>query len=79
MSPLTPQKPAWAESVSHVATLTVDKTGIEGAAVTLMLNGADGPPVYTNVYYDLLVDRAFGFIVTDSYNIPLFTGTVNNI
>ena len=79
MSPLTPHKPAWAESVTHVATLTVDKTGIEGAAVTMMLNGAAGPDVYTDVYFDLLVDKAFGFIVTDSYNIPLFTGTVNNI
>lgn len=68
--------------VRHVAKLSVDKKGIEGAAVTVFpFDGATspGPDEYEKVYLDFVVDRAFGFIVTDYYDVPLFTGIINAI
>lgn len=63
--------------IRHVAKLNVDKTGIEGAAVTVIADGATGAPAYEEVYLDFVVDRAFGYIVSDRYGTMLFTGVVN--
>lgn len=68
--------------VQHVAKLTVDKTGIEGAAVTVIaMDGVTsaGPGEYETVYEDFFVDKAFAFIITDPYNVTLFSGVVNNL
>ena len=52
--------------VRHAAELKVDKKGIEGAAVvTMPAAGAPGPDGWEDVYLDFVVDRAFGFLVTD--------------
>lgn len=75
-------EPIFCSKVFHTAKLKVDKKGIEGAAVTIFgMDGTAGPgeDPYTNKYFDFLVDRAFGFIVTDSYNIPLFSGVINSL
>lgn len=74
--------PAYCSSVIHKCSLEVDKQGIEGAAVTIMaLDGAAGPPSdeYQEVYHDFIVDRAFGFVITDSYGAVLFSGVINEI
>jgi serine protease inhibitor len=66
--------------VLHKCKLTVDKKGIEGAAVTASDGaGAGDPGSYTNVYHDFVVDRAFGFVLTDSYGTVLFSGAVNTL
>ena len=66
--------------VRHVTELTVDRRGIEGAAVThIPMAGAPGPGEYERVYFDFIVDRAFGFIVTDSHDITLFSGVVHEL
>lgn len=71
---------AYCESVIHRASLTVNKKGIEGAAITVMpVCGAAGPGEYVQVYEDLTVDKAFGFILTDTYGTILFSGVINNI
>jgi serine protease inhibitor len=59
----------------------VDRKGIEGAAVTLMAMGATSAPSdeYTKLYFDFIVDKAFGFIITDSYGATLFSGVVNEL
>ena len=31
------------------------------------------------VYHDYIVDRAFGFVITDSYGAVLFSGVVNSV
>ena len=38
-----------------------------------------GPDGWESVYYDLVVDRAFGFIITDRFDTTLFAGVVGNI
>lgn len=71
---------AYCQSVIHRASLTVNKKGIEGAAITVMpVCGAAGPGEYLQVYEDLIVDKAFGFILTDTYGTILFSGVINDI
>ena len=60
----------------------MDKKGIEGAAVTVIqMDGATsaGPGEYERVYEDFIIDRAFGFIITDPYDVTLFSGVVNSL
>ena len=69
------------DAVIHKCSLEVNKKGIEGAAVTVMpMAGAPGPlEGYEKVYHDYIVDRAFGFVITDSYGTVLFSGAVNTL
>lgn len=72
--------PVYCEGVVHKASLTVDKKGIEGAAVTYIpAAGAAGPPEYEEVYHDFIITGAFGFVLTDSYGTVVFSGVINNI
>ena len=73
--------PVYCTRVHHTAKLKVNKTGVEGAAVTIIVNASEGADVneYKNVYYDFEVNRDFGYVISDSYGTILFTGTVNNI
>lgn len=74
------EEEVWCKKVQHVNTLTVNKKGIEGAAVTILeMAGASGPDEYTDVYEDFVVNRAFGFILTDYNDTVLFTGVVNEV
>lgn len=68
---------AFCTGVRHIATLTVDETGIEGAAATVLPAAGDpGPDEYGEVYLDFIVDRAFGFLLTDRYDTVLFAGAI---
>lgn len=69
------------DGVIHKCSIDVNDRGIEGAAVTVMpMAGAAGPlDGYEEVYHDYIVDRAFGFVITDSYGAVLFAGVVNSV
>ena len=69
------------DGVIHKCSIDVNDKGIEGAAVTVMpMCGAAGPlEGYVEVYHDYIVDRAFGFVITDSYGSVLFSGVVNSV
>ncbi len=71
----------YCSKVIHKTSLTVDARGIEGAAVTVVLGdgAAAGPPSYERVNHELIVDRAFGFILEDPSGTVLFSGVVNEI
>ena len=78
-SPLT-KSAVTVDSVRHVAKLTVDKRGIEGAAVTVLpAAGAPGPGEYEEVYRDFVVDGAFAYVIANPYGTTLFSGVVNRI
>lgn len=71
---------AYCGEVRHVTDLTVNRKGIEGAAVTVEPGAGDpGPDEYTEVYLDFAVNKPFGFIIADSYGTTLFSGTVYTI
>ena len=69
------------DGVIHKCSIDVNDKGIEGAAVTVMpMCGSAGPlEGYEEVYHDYIVDRAFGFVITDSYGAVLFSGVVNSV
>ena len=70
----------YSTEAQHIAKLKVDRKGIEGAAVFVLPGaGEAGPDEYEQVYEDFLVDRAFGFVLTDSYNTTLFAGVIHEV
>ena len=78
-SPIT-SSPARVDEIKHVTKLTVNRKGIEGAAVTVLpAAGAAGPGEYEEVYCNYIVDRAFGYVLENSDGIALFAGIVNGI
>lgn len=79
LSALTDEKVS-CEEVRHVVKLDVTRKGIEGAAVTVIPGaGAPGPGEYTIVEQDFVLDRAFGFVLTDRDGTVLFSGIVNEV
>ena len=70
------------DGVIHKCSIDVNNKGIEGAAVTVMpMNdyGAGSLEGYEELFHDYIVDRAFGFVITDIYGTVLFSGVVNNV
>ena len=60
--------------------LRVDEEGIEGAAATVLpIVGESGPDSYKEICLDYVVDKNFIVIVTDSYDVPLFSGVIYDI
>ena len=67
-------------AVIHQSKLKVDKSGIEGAALTYLPMTANSAPAPTvEVYLDYIVDRAFGYVLTGCDGTILFSGVVNTI
>lgn len=75
-------EPLACDGVIHKCSIDVNDKGIEGAAVTVMpMCGTSNSYLegYEEVYHDFIVDRAFGFVITDSYGAVLFSGVVNSV
>ncbi len=69
--------PAYCTQVRHMTSLTVDRRGIEGAAVVLLpMAGESGPDGWETVYEDFVVDRSFGFVLSDRRGTTLFSGII---
>lgn len=66
-------------AIVHKSKLKVDKTGIEGAAITAAIMAGEAVDPFTYEYNDFVVDKAFAFILTDRYGTVLFSGAVNSI
>ncbi len=71
----------WCDQVIHRTKLEVDEKGIEGAAITavMMKDNAASPGEYEKVYHDFVIDRAFAFVLTDSYGTVMFSGVINTV
>ena len=65
--------------VIHQTKLKVDETGIEGAAVTILVAKTESAEPCENIYLDFVVDKSFGYILTDQNDVMLFSGVVNTI
>lgn len=71
---------SYCTGVEHAAKLTVDRRGIEGAAVTVEpMAGSPGPDGYENVYEDFILNGPFAFLLTDPYGSVLFSGVVREV
>ncbi len=65
--------------IKHSAVIDVTKKGIEGAAVTIISEKAGAAPVEKPpVYHNFILDKSFGFIITDKNDVVLFEGQVTN-
>lgn len=71
---------AYCGSLMHSVSLKIDKSGIGDAEpITLTPSHSySGPDYYEDIYHELMVDRAFGFVLTDSYGTVLYSGVINN-
>lgn len=68
--------------VMHQTKLKIERKGIEGAAITAVIGDASSSiptDKYKSVYEEFIVDKAFGYVITDRYGVTLFSGVVNDI
>lgn len=79
-SGITETKDIYLSVARHAVSLKVEAEGISGAAATAILGsfGAPNGP-FKKVYEDFVVDRSFGFIITDPNDVQIFSGVVKNI
>ena len=79
-SEITGALPLRVTDVIHHAVIDVSDEGIEGAAVTIIAGEAGcAPDEDEPVYHSLVLDRAFGFLVTDRNDTVLFEGQVTDV
>lgn len=72
--------PAFCESIIHKCELNVSAKGIEGAAITAMQGATSpAPPEYEEVFHDYIIDKNFGFVLTDAYGTVLFSGAISTL
>ena len=65
--------------IKHKVVLKVDKKGVEGAAVTMIISKASAAfPTHPKVYHDFVLDKNFGFVITDRNDVVLFEGQFVN-
>ncbi len=71
--------PLQVSDIKHKVVIDVNKEGIEGAAVTMIISKAgtafDQTP---KKYHDFVLNKNFGFIITDPSDVVLFEGQVTN-
>ncbi len=66
--------------IKHKAVVEANKKGIEGAAVTIIANEATSimPEPNPEMYHKFVLNRNFGFIITDPKDVILFEGQVKD-
>ena len=64
--------------IIHESNFKVEKKGIEGAAVTVVAVYDKASFDFGKEFYDFIVDKPFGFIVSTQDGIILFMGEINN-
>ncbi len=74
------EEQTYCKSLQHTVEFKVNEFGIEGAAVTLAeMVGAAEPDDYTEIFLDFVINKAFGFILTDPSGVIVFSGVVNSL
>ena len=78
-SPLFEDRELEVSDIKHTSVIKVNDEGVEGAAVTIIMV-KDGAVFHDDepVYHDFVLDRNFGFIITDPNDVVLFEGQVTN-
>ncbi len=71
----------YCSAIIHKTKVEVNRKGIEGAAVTVVqLDAAGAPePIYKNVYNDFIIDKSFGYLITDAEDTILFSGVIQDL
>ncbi len=74
-------EPITLEGIRQTNSFTLDKKGLDGfGSVSYELKWIDDSATgYTDIYYDYIIDKAFIYILTDTNDVPVYIGYVNNI
>lgn len=78
LSPLTPEDELCVSDIIHKTVLDVNKKGVEGAAVTIIAVEKASAIATSTKYHDFVLNKGFGFIVTDKDDTILFEGRVTD-
>lgn len=71
--------PLQVSDIKHKVVVDVSKTGVEGAAVTIVISkAASAYDPTVKQYHDFVLDSGFGFIITDPNDVVLFEGKITN-
>ncbi len=69
--------PVYISEINQATRVCVDEIGVTAANyVEIQAPGSSGPP---GVTVDFTLDRPFLFVITSSYDLPLFAGIVNDL
>lgn len=71
---------AYCVSLPHASSISIGRSGIgDVKTVTLAQSPShQGPDYYEDVYHELMIDRAFGFVLTDTYGTIVYSGVISN-
>ncbi|MCD8204826.1 MAG: hypothetical protein LUC16_03280 [Coprobacillus sp.] len=75
--------PIYVDQLDQITTLTVNGKGIEATSVTAAKSNGNGMSAAVeyqdeHIFLEYPVDRAFMYVITSPYDIPLFSGYINN-
>lgn len=68
---------AWVEDVFQATRVAIDEEGVTAASYIEIPVPGDGRPPETVV--DFVLDRPFLFVISNSFDLPLFAGVVNDL
>lgn len=63
----------------HATKLKVDRKGIEGAAISALVDAATAYDPYEKVFHDFVVDRSFGYLIRSGRDKILFSGVIETL
>ena len=71
--------PHWCTDLIHATKLKVDRKGIEGAAISALVDAGAADDPYEKVFHDFVVDRSFGYLIRSGRDKILFSGVIETL
>ena len=71
--------PHWCTDLIHATKLKVDRKGIEGAAISALVDAGAAYDPYEKVFHDFVVDRSFGYLIRSGHDKILFSGVIETL
>lgn len=63
----------------HATKLKVDRKGIEGAAISALVDADTADNPYEKEFHDFVVDRSFGYLIRSGHDKILFSGVIETL
>ena len=71
--------PHWCTDLIHATKLKVDRKGIEGAAISALVDAGTAEDPYEKVFHDFVVNRSFGYLIRSGRDKILFSGVIETL
>lgn len=71
--------PHWCTDLIHATKLKVDRKGIEGAAISALVDAGTAYDPYEKVFHDFVVDRSFAYLIRRGRDKILFSGVIETL